>query len=75
MGERKGGRVLTQAKERYYVSLEQEAHSVEATQINLAEEISSITNNLESCISRQDLLTPGRFQQGPRFVLLAAEDL
>ena len=31
MGERKGGKVLTQAKERYYVSLEQEAHSVETT--------------------------------------------
>ena len=50
--ERMRGGVLTQVKEHYYVSLEQESQSVEATQINLAEEVSSIANNLESCISR-----------------------
>ncbi len=52
MGERTGGRVLTQAKGNSYVSLEQEAHSVEATQINLAEVVRSVANNLESCIAR-----------------------
>ena len=31
MGEQTGGRVLTQAKGSSYVSLEQEAHSVETT--------------------------------------------
>ena len=50
--ERTRGRVLTQAKEHYYVSLEQEAHSVEATQINLAERICAVANYLERSISR-----------------------
>ena len=57
MGERKGGRVLTQAKERYYVSLEQEAHSVEAAKIHFAEKSSFVADNLEGCISRQDFLS------------------
>ena len=55
-------------------SLEQEAHSVEATQINLAEGIRAVANYLERSISRQNFLTFGRFQQRPRFILLAAED-
>ena len=67
--------MLTQAKDNSYVSLEQEAHSVETTQINLAEGICAVANHLERSISRQDFLTFGRFQQSPRYILLAAEDL
>ena len=52
VGERKGGRVLTQAKNVSYVSLEQEARSVEATQVNLAEVVRSVANYLEGCVAR-----------------------
>jgi hypothetical protein len=51
-GRKRTGGVLTQAKDGSYVSLEQEAHSVEATQINLAEVVRSVANNLERSVAR-----------------------
>ena len=56
-GRRTEGGGLTQAKDGSYVSLEQEAHSVEATQIHFAEKSSFVANNLEGRISRQDFLS------------------
>ena len=50
--ERTGEGVLTQAKRDAYVNSDQEEKSVKATEINLAEVIRSVANNLESCIAR-----------------------
>ena len=57
VGERTGGRVLTQAKGNSYVSLEQEARSVEAAKAHFAEQSSFVADNLESCISREYFLS------------------
>ena len=49
--------VLTQKKEGFYVSSDQEEQSVKATEIHFAEKSSFVADNLESCISRQDFLS------------------
>ena len=57
VGERTGGRVLTQAKGNSYVSSDQEEQSVEAAKIHFAEKSSFVADNLEGGISRENFLS------------------
>ena len=52
MRKRTRGGVLTQKKEGFYVSSDQEEQSVKATEVNLAEVIRSVANHLKGGIPR-----------------------